>query len=61
MLSNAALAITIESLNGTPSGNEATDQKQLQAKQHWYFSILLWSTFGLALVRFIGVSLSSYF
>lgn len=56
MLSNAGLAITIQSLNGTPSGDEAKDQKQLQAKQHVYFAILLWSTFGLAFVRFIGVS-----
>ncbi|KAF8322251.1 glycosyltransferase family 2 protein [Clavulina sp. PMI_390] len=54
MLSNATLAMTIETLNGVTSGNEAKDDQALQAKQHTYFSIILWSTFGLALVRFTG-------
>jgi len=54
MLSNAALAIAIESLNGLASGNQAKDNTALEAKQHTYFSILLWSTFGLSFVRFTG-------
>jgi len=54
MLSNAALAIAIESLNGLSSGNQAKDNTALEAKQHTYFSILLWSTFGLSFVRFTG-------
>ncbi|KZT29322.1 glycosyltransferase family 2 protein [Neolentinus lepideus HHB14362 ss-1] len=54
MLSNATLAVAIENLNGLSSGNATTDEKTEQNKQHIYFSVLLWSTFGLALVRFIG-------
>lgn len=55
MLSNAALAVAIESLNGTESGNEKTDDAKLQARQHNYFKFLLWATFGLAAIRFTGV------
>ncbi|TFK55464.1 glycosyltransferase family 2 protein [Heliocybe sulcata] len=54
MLSNAVLAVAIENLNGLSSGNAATDEKTQENKQHIYFSVLLWSTFLLALVRFIG-------
>lgn len=54
MLSNAGLAVAIENLNGTPSGNEQKDDQTLENKQHKYFSLILWSTFGLAFVRFIG-------
>ncbi|OBZ76612.1 Chitin synthase 1 [Grifola frondosa] len=54
MLSNAGLAVAIESLNGLGTGNESTDQSELQKKQNIYFSVILYSTFGLALVRFIG-------
>lgn len=56
MLSNGALAIAIATLNGLPSGDETKDQDALRAKQSIYFSIILWSTFGLAAVRFTGVS-----
>lgn len=56
MLSNAALAIAIENINGIPSNNAATDDAALQEKEHKYFTFILYSTFGLSLVRFIGVS-----
>ena len=56
LLSNAALAVSIENLSGTPSGNEATDNQRLQSKQHFYFAVILWTTFGLSAVRFTGVS-----
>ncbi|KDQ64296.1 glycosyltransferase family 2 protein [Jaapia argillacea MUCL 33604] len=54
MLSNAALAIAIENINGLPADNLQAENQELQNKQHIYFSVLLWSTFGLALVRFTG-------
>lgn len=57
MLSNAALSVAIENLNGLPSGDEEADQAALQKRQETYFSIILYSTFFLALVRFIGVSI----
>ncbi len=56
MFSNAGLSVAIDMLNGLPSNNEEEDQKELQKKQNIYFSIILYSTFALALVRFIGVS-----
>ncbi len=56
MLSNAALAIAIENINGLPSSDTATDDAELQAKEHKYFTFILYSTFGLSVVRFIGVS-----
>jgi len=49
MLSNAALAVAIENINGL-----GTTETQERTKQNIYFSIILWSTFGLAMVRFIG-------
>jgi len=54
MLSNAALAIAIENVNGLSSGNLATDDATLATKQHIYFAVILYSTFGLSAVRFIG-------
>lgn len=59
MLTNAGLAVAIENLNGLSSGNEQQDAERLAARQQFYFAIILYSTFGLALVRFIGVSGSS--
>lgn len=56
VLSNAGLAVAIENLNGLPTGNETADEQHLQSKQQFYFAIILYSTFGLAMVRFIGVS-----
>jgi chitin synthase len=55
MLTNAGLAVTIENLNGLPSDNEDENEERLRSKQSFYFAIILYSTFGLAMVRFIGV------
>jgi chitin synthase len=55
MLSNAALAIAIENINGLPSSNETQDEDNLRHKQNQYFAFILLSTFGLSAVRFIGV------
>ena len=60
MLTNAGLAVAIENLNGLSSGNEQTDEQELAQKQQFYFAIILYSTFGLALVRFLGVSIFNY-
>ncbi|KAF9534888.1 putativechitin synthase [Crepidotus variabilis] len=54
MLSNAGLAIAIENLNGLPNNDLKTDQANLAKKQNTYFAIILYSTFGLSLVRFVG-------
>jgi len=54
MLSNATLAVAIDMLNGLPTGNEAADDAKLQERQNIYFSVILYSTFGLAAVRFAG-------
>jgi len=54
MLSNAALAIAIENINGLPSSNETQDQDNLRHKQNTYFAFILLSTFGLSAVRFTG-------
>lgn len=55
MLTNAGLAIAVESVSGSPSSNPTTDEQELEAKQSTYFAIILYSTFALSLVRFIGV------
>jgi len=52
MLSNATLAIAIENINGLPT---TSDQQKLAKKQSTYFEIILYSTFALAAIRFIGV------
>ena len=54
MLTNAGLAIAIESIGGS-SGSSTTNQQELQSRQSTYFAIILYSTFGLSAVRFIGV------
>lgn len=89
LLSNAALAISIQTLNGLdttkqlveaclPSSynvyNETVivptngtcisqalehDGEKLQDKQQIYFKAILWATFGLSMVRFIGVRVSN--
>lgn len=57
MLSNAGLAIAIENLNGLPNESDPeADEDRLRTRQNTYFAIILYSTFGLSLVRFIGVS-----
>ena len=59
MLSNAALAIAIENINGIDENAITTDdQKDLRKKQNTYFAFILYATFGLSLVRFLGVSFS---
>lgn len=57
MLTNATLAIAIENINGLPSDNVQADKDSLARKQNFYFAVILYSTFGLSAVRFIGVSL----
>ncbi|CAE6439438.1 unnamed protein product [Rhizoctonia solani] len=49
MLSNAALAVLIEQTNGY--GVTEVQQKKIQ---NTYFRVILWCTFGLSMVRFIG-------
>jgi len=55
ILSNATLAIAVEGVNGLPSTDANADQIALMAKQSTYFAIVLYSTFGLSFIRFIGV------
>ena len=57
MVTNAGLAIAIENINGIATANS---QKALQTRQSTYFAIILYSTFGLAAVRFAGVCFLSY-
>jgi chitin synthase len=58
MLSNAALTLAIENLDGLPDVNKAKqEQITLQSRQNIYFGIILYSTFALAMIRFVGVSL----
>ncbi|KAI0921655.1 Chitin synthase, class 1 [Taiwanofungus camphoratus] len=54
MLTNAGLSVAVANLNGLPSGDEAADEDALHKKQNVYFAIILYSTFGLAAVRFVG-------
>jgi hypothetical protein len=61
MLSNAGLAVAIENINGLPSTTAGEDEQDLRKKQNIYFAFILYSTFGLSAVRFIGVSDFSFF
>ncbi|KZT33743.1 putativechitin synthase [Sistotremastrum suecicum HHB10207 ss-3] len=58
MLSNAGLAIAIENIEGLPNTSDEQgledQQTELRRKQSIYFSVILWSVFGLAMVRFLG-------
>lgn len=56
MLSNAALAIAIENVNGLHKDADASAAR-LASKQNIYFAIILYSTFVLSFIRFIGVRL----
>ncbi len=56
ILSNAVLAIGIGTVSGPTSSSTTTEETVLENKQHIYFAVILYSTFGLAAVRFIGVS-----
>ena len=59
MLTNAGLAVAVENLNGLASDNPSADEAALRKRQNVYFSIILYSTAGLAVVRFAGVSHTS--
>jgi chitin synthase len=55
MLTNAGLAVAIENINGlTTAADAVQDETELQLKQNIYFAVILYSTFGLAAVRFTG-------
>ncbi|KAF8913861.1 glycosyltransferase family 2 protein [Gymnopilus junonius] len=54
MLTNAALAIAIENINGLPNPNLAETEREQAKKQSTYFNFILFSTFGLSAVRFSG-------
>jgi chitin synthase len=57
MLTNAILAIAIQNINGLRNTDDPdADEEALRSKQNLYFAIILYSTFGLSMVRFIGVS-----
>ena len=60
MLTNAGLAVAIENINGlvdtTSSSEILQEEADLRTKQNDYFAFILYSTFGLSLIRFIGVS-----
>ena len=57
MLSNTILAVSIQNINGLQTTSEANEEEAaLRSKQNLYFAIILYSTFGLSLIRFIGVS-----
>lgn len=55
MLSNAVLSVAIQNINGLPNTtNPESDEAALRNKQNFYFAVILYSTFGLSMVRFIG-------
>jgi chitin synthase len=57
MLSNAILAVSIQNINGVENTSDPdADEEALRNKQNFYFAVILYSTFGLSMVRFIGVS-----
>lgn len=60
MLTNAGLAVAIENINGLQSSNESQDEQDLRKKQNFYFAFILFATFGISAVRFIGVSWFSF-
>jgi chitin synthase len=55
MLTNAGLAVAIENINGL-STSATEDAVELRKKQNFYFAFILYATFGLSAVRFLGVS-----
>ncbi|CCA69341.1 related to chitin synthase [Serendipita indica DSM 11827] len=56
MLTNAMLAVLVANINGPrPKGTSLEDiELQLRERQSFYFKVILWSTFGLSFVRFLG-------
>lgn len=55
MLTNATLAVAIENINSVPNKDLELDEQELAKKQSTYFAFILYSTFGLSAIRFIGV------
>jgi hypothetical protein len=60
MLSNATLAILIENISGLTT-NEQQAETELRTRQNMYFRFILWATFGLSAVRFLGVRPYGFF
>lgn len=61
MLSNAGLAVAIENINGLQSANNvAEEEDSLRKKQNIYFAFILYATFALSAVRFMGVRNSCF-
>ena len=68
MLTNAALVIAIQNINGWLNLNDPqlslADVAQFEfdrrTKRDFYFEFILFATFGLTLIRFIGVRISSF-
>ncbi len=54
MLTNAGLAIMIENISGLETNSQKVET-ELRARQDAYFRFILWATFGLSAVRFLGV------
>jgi chitin synthase len=54
ILTNAGLAISIQNLDGIAVLTTAESEVVLHTRQNIYFAIILYSTFGLAAVRFTG-------
>jgi chitin synthase len=55
MLSNAGLAVAIENINGLQSTDNVTQEEEsLRKKQNIYFAFILYATFALSAVRFMG-------
>jgi hypothetical protein len=63
MLTNAGLAVLIENINGPTSSNltDAQLSTELHQKQNAYFKFILWATFGLSFVRFMGVRILYFY
>ncbi|PWN90368.1 putative chitin synthase 1 [Acaromyces ingoldii] len=55
LLTNGALTVAIENVNGYNGNQTQTEiDREQSSKQTVYFSIILWSTFGLSFFRFLG-------
>ncbi|KAK0522442.1 Chitin synthase, class 1 [Tilletia horrida] len=55
LLTNGALAVAIENVNGINRGQSAAEvEREQSSKQSYYFQAILWTTFGLSAFRFIG-------
>jgi len=60
MLTNAGLAIIIENISGVNT-NAQEVETELRNRQNSYFTFILWATFGLSAVRFLGVRFCATF